>query len=251
MKSLYFFFILILFCNGFAQSNNNEQIRPFLMSLDHYNQTYIIKTQSFRLRWLNGLTQDNAFLIFEDIPCLNNDSARIMVSSSAEQQKVITDIELPNSVYIPDKNSNPEPSQTQVANTKEIVFENYGDEKLVITGERVNIRYKNLPSENTFIKYRSVEEGYFLQWLETKTVTPVKFDQLCQSFIVASPSKTIIMFDESLRYDQIVWTPFGNGQWEVRIGTHDREGCKSEALDKINKLQTKEYKNSRKYLIKK
>jgi hypothetical protein len=249
MKYMVFICTFILFgCLLYSQSDIiSERPRPIFWK--NFNQRERVKTEKLRFRYPSQIPEDISYVRM--IPTLNPGEFFIELQTDAYQTKV-QDMELPLSVEIPDKDTPPRPGRSiSGAASRVITFDTVGQSYLVFTGEIVNIQYKNIDTKKTFIKYSSVEEGYYIQLLETSTPTPVNFTKLCEKYIVASPSKTIIMVDNALKYEQIVWTPMDNGQWEVRIGTTGREGCSSPALENINKLRNPDYIKNRPWLIKK
>lgn len=148
---------------------------------------------------------------------------------------------LPTSVALPSDGGAPMPAMDKAKTpTTTLTFTKVGQREFVKTGEAVNLLYDGVDAKSTYVKYESAENGYWLELAFTKEPTIVEFSYLCQRFIVANPALTSIGFGNGLRYEQIVWTPRQDGSWEVRIGATER-GCKSEALDDINKLRTKDY----------
>lgn len=148
---------------------------------------------------------------------------------------------LPTSVTLPGDGGAPAPAMEKAKSpTTTLTFTKVGQREFVKTGEAVNLLYDGIDAKSTYVKYESAENGYWLEVALTKEPTIVEFSYLCQRFIVANPALTSIGFGNGLRYEQIVWTPRQDGSWEVRIGATER-GCKSEALDDINKLRTKDY----------
>lgn len=148
---------------------------------------------------------------------------------------------LPTSVTLPSDGGAPVTTMEKAKTpTTSLTFTKVGQREFVKTGEAVNMMYDGVDSKSTYVKYESAENGYWLELALIKEPTIVEFSYLCQRFIVANPALTSIGFGNGLRYEQIVWTPRQDGSWEVRIGATER-GCKSEALDEINKLRTKEY----------
>lgn len=158
-------------------------------------------------------------------------------------------IELPQSVYIPSDGSTPITGAEFVSkDNPTITFTKYGEKKFVKTGQNVNFIYEGISPENSFLLFESTDDGYYLQLIRNDAPAEIHFDRLCQTFIVADPAMTLITISDDIKYEQIVWTPRKEGNWEVRIGSTTR-GCKSEALDRLNKLRTSEYEKKAKSTI--
>lgn len=128
------------------------------------------------------------------------------------------------------------PSQT-------LTFSKIGEKFSVKYGEVVNIIYDGVDPEDTFIMYESTMNGYDLILKPKNETHLINFTYLCQQFVVLNPDRTLVAVPGNLRYEQVIWTPRSDGTWEVRLGSTDR-GCKSPALNDLNKLRTKEYQNS-------
>ena len=154
------------------------------------------------------------------------------------------------SVFIPKDGSSPIAyPDTNKNSSRVIAFSALGDRDTVYHGELVNIEYdNNLTDEKIYIAYESFDRGYYLELTSLHEMKRVKFNKLCQIYIVATPELTTVEFSDDLRYEQIVWTPREDNSWEVRIGTTGTgasgRGCNSEALQRINKLRTEEYEDN-------
>ncbi len=160
-------------------------------------------------------------------------------------------VKLPNSVSIPEDGSTPITGEEFVSKENPtITFTQYGEKKFVKTGQEVNFIYEGIDPEESFLLFESTDGGYFLQLVKSDEPTEINFTRMCQTFVVSSPTMTNISIDEKIKFEQIIWTPRKDGTWEVRIGSTNR-GCKSEALDRLNKLRTNEYeKNAKSTIIK-
>lgn len=231
-----------------AQDNTTENSKPKRVIWDHFGQREILKGERMIYRYEN-IEPDYTYLkLHPTLPHLGE--YEIELTTDADQIK-LESIATTQSVSIPDKDSPPEISDKPSKKfTRVVTFTKYGQEELVRTGESVNVTYENVDVPNSFISYRSVEDGYFLTLQKLSDKTPVKFNKLCESFIVRHPSKTLIMIDEKLKYEQVIWTPLENGQWEVRVGTV-QQSCPSPALKDLDKLRSPDYLAKRPMLIKK
>ncbi len=161
----------------------------------------------------------------------------------------VEEIELPLTVTIPKDGSSPIAGEVLAKNPDmTMTFNGYNEKQFVKTGTVVNFIYEGIDPENSFILYESTDEGYYLTLVKNNTPANIKFSRLCQTYIVASPQMTNITIDENVRFEQIIWTPRAEGNWEVRIGSTAR-GCKSEALDRLNKLRNQQYEKKVKETI--
>ena len=150
-------------------------------------------------------------------------------------------IETSKSVTIPQSGAPPIAGLAPVeAPSRTVSFTNIGEKLNVKTGEIVNIIYDGIDPENTYIVYESTPDGYILELAPKNETKVIEFSRLCQTFVVLSPDRTLLKVPETLKYEQIIWTPRADGSWEVRLGSQER-GCQSPALNEINKLRTKEY----------
>ena len=153
-------------------------------------------------------------------------------------------IDVTQSIIIPADGSSPIAlKKTSDKAVREIVFSKMGQNEQVLAGEIVNIRYDGINPEKVYIAYESFEDGYFLELSSLIEQKVVNFGKRCQSFIVASPATTTIRVEDAVRYEQLIWTPREDNSWEVRIGTV-QQGCKSAALEAIEKLRTREYESN-------
>jgi hypothetical protein len=173
----------------------------------------------------------------------NEDEYVLELATHANQAKP-KPIDVTQSIIIPMDGSSPIAlKKTSNTATRQIIFTKMNQREFVMSGETVNISYGTMNTDKVYISYESTEDGYFLELsslLEQKVVT---FTKRCQSFIVATPATTTIRVEEIVRYEQLIWTPRADNSWEVRIGTTQR-GCKSAALDDIDKLRTREYESN-------
>ena len=153
-------------------------------------------------------------------------------------------IDVTQSIIIPSDGSTPIAlKKTSDKAAREIVFSKMGQKEMVMNGETVNIKYEGVDPNLVYISYESFEDGYYLELSSIIEQKVVNFGKRCQSFIVASPATTTIRVAETVRYEQLIWTPREDNSWEVRIGTVE-QGCKSVALDAIKKLRTREYETA-------
>lgn len=151
---------------------------------------------------------------------------------------------LPKVVNVPSDGASPQSGMKTVEHpSKTFTFGKIGQREFVKTGETVNLIYDGVDLENTFLKYESGDDGYYLELALLNEPVNVSFKTLCQTFIVASPESTTIKIDPALKFEQIVWTPRNDGTWEVRIGATER-GCKSDALERLNKLRSSDYEKN-------
>jgi hypothetical protein len=172
-----------------------------------------------------------------------------LMASCMSQQGMRSDIQLkpvtlPQSVQLPSDGSTPITANTPgPRGSRSISFTRVGQREFVKTGESVNLVYEGIEPETTYLRYESVDEGYNLELAPLNDPVAVQFEKICQTFIVASPMTTTVQVVPELRYEQIVWTPRADGTWEVRVGTVER-GCRSEALDRLNRLRSTDYERS-------
>ncbi len=242
-----FLFLIVIYT--VAQEMNNLSDKPKRVVWDHFGQRVEFKGQKMIFRHENMEPDYTYMKLHPKLPL--SGEYELEITTDADQIKLESIVTTQN-VTIPDKNSSPVISDKPKKKfTREIVFNRYGQEELVNTGESVNISYEGVDVPNSFISYRSVEDGYYLTLQRSSDKTPVRFSKLCESFIVRHPSKTIVLIDDMLKYEQIIWTPLENGQWEVRIGTVQEDHCPSPALADLKKLRTSEYLGKRPRLIKK
>ena len=145
------------------------------------------------------------------------------------------------SIKVPEDGTTPVVGFMPVENpTRTITLNKIGDKIRVKTGESVNFIYEGINPEGTYLLYELTDDGYDLTLTKINQPVDIEFTRMCQIFIVASPELTSIKVNPNVKYEQIVWTPREDGTWEVRIGTTNR-GCKSEALDRLERLRNKEY----------
>ena len=158
-----------------------------------------------------------------------------------QENNKLEKVNLPKSVELPKDGSTPvagmTPSQTP---SQTITFKGYGEKVNVKTGETVNFVYDGIDPDQSYVMYESTDDGYTLTLAKLNQQVEVEFTRLCQTYVVASYKTTNVNLADDVKYEQIVWTPREDGTWEVRIGTTSR-GCKSEALDRLNRLRNREY----------
>ncbi|GAB1431126.1 hypothetical protein MASR2M18_19600 [Ignavibacteria bacterium] len=111
-----------------------------------------------------------------------------------------------------------------------------GQKQCVPFGKKVNFSFAMPDLQKYYMTYELNAEGYCVQLTGIYEVKSLHFTARCQKFIVPDPSYVSITYDESVKREQIVWTPLMNGNWEVRIGTV-AQGCISDALDQLEALQ--------------
>jgi len=166
------------------------------------------------------------------------------VVAEIEQSKSDYEIKPSMSVVIPKDGSGPIAGFTEASNSDVIItFSELGKPYFVQTGQTVNFIYEGVDPDDTYIMYESYGDGYNLTLRKKDDRVGVKFDKLCQLFIVGNPSLTNIKIPDNLKYEQIIWTPRTDGTWELRIGTTER-GCKSKSLDELQKMRNKNYEGS-------
>jgi hypothetical protein len=162
-----------------------------------------------------------------------------------EKEAPKPELKTTQSIIVPkDREFSPVAGETTIAKPDTtITISEIGQKFEVKTGQEVNLIYDGIDPEETYFVYESTFDGYMLELRRREDDIEITFKQMCQTFIVASPSLTNITLPKSLKWEQIVWTPRADGTWEVRIGTTER-GCKSKALQELKNLRTKEYDNS-------
>jgi hypothetical protein len=180
--------------------------------------------------------------------CLNTKQPHYTYDVDAEEDQQQTanvqKIKVTKSVTIPQDGSTPVAGYVEADNADRLITFSFVGEKFeVMTGQVVNLIYDGINPEETYIIFESTFDGYTLELAYREDPIAIRFNELCQTFIVASPELTSIRVPDNLRFEQIVWTPREDGTWEVRIGTTER-GCKSRALNKINTLRDSDYENS-------
>lgn len=162
-------------------------------------------------------------------------------SGSSNNEKI--DITVSKSISIPsDRESSPIPGFNTIdrADTT-LVFTSIGQKFEISLGKDVNLVYEgDINPEDVFLVYEQTLDGYSLQLKNRTDHIDISFLHLCQTAIVGSPNNTSINIPQNMKYEQIIWTPRIDGSWEVRIGTTER-GCKSRALQDLQKIRTKEY----------
>ncbi len=167
-------------------------------------------------------------------------------NADKDKEEVSVDIKTSQSVKIPnDKSLTPIPGMQPFASPDTVLYvSEIGQEFEVKNGQEVNFIYEDgIEPEETYFTYESTYDGYVLQLHERTEPVDVEFKRMCQIFIVANPNLTAVKVPNTLRYEQIIWTPRTDGTWEVRIGTTER-GCKSKALRELRKLRNKNYEHS-------
>jgi hypothetical protein len=153
-------------------------------------------------------------------------------------------IDVTNSVAIPSDGSAPVAGLRQSSKAdRTLTFNKVGDKFEVKQGEEVNIIYDGVDPDRTYITYESTYDGFTLELTNRDQTVSVEFNTLCQTYVVANPMLTNVSISDNLKYEQIIWTPRADGTWEVRVGTVER-GCKSKALDNLQKLRSKDYEKS-------
>ncbi|MFH1050535.1 MAG: hypothetical protein V1779_06340 [bacterium] len=166
------------------------------------------------------------------------------VVAEIEQSKNDYDIRTSKSVVIPDDGSGPIAGFSEVSNPDVIItFSELGVPQFVENGKTANFIYEGVDPDDTYIMYESYGNGYNLTLRKKDDRVGVKFEKLCQLFIVGNPSLTSIRIPDNLKYEQIIWTPRTDGTWELRIGTTER-GCKSKSLDELQKMRNKSYEGN-------
>ncbi len=142
---------------------------------------------------------------------------------------------------IPDNGSGPITGVVPLENPDTvIIFTGLDDRFFVPNGKDVNFVYDGIDPDETYIMFESALDGYYLTLKNKYEGVDVKFNKICQLFIVGNPSLTRIQVPSTLKYEQIIWTPRKDGTWELRIGSTER-GCKSKSLDELQKMRTKSY----------
>jgi len=154
------------------------------------------------------------------------------------------DIQVSQSAKIPKDGSGPVAGfSPEVQPDTVITFTGLDDRVFVSNGNAVNFIYDGIDPDDTYIMYESWEGGYYLTLKKMTQGVDVKFQKICQIFIVGNPSLTRVAVPPSMRYEQIIWTPRSDGTWELRIGSTER-GCKSKSLDELQKVRDKKYEGS-------
>mgnify|MGYP005854188835 CR=1 FL=1 len=149
------------------------------------------------------------------------------IASEIEQTKNDYKITPSKSVVIPKDGSGPVAGFSETSTPDIIItFKEFGVPQFIENGKTANFIYEGIDPDDTYIMYESYGNGYNLTLRKIDERVAVKFEKLCQLFIVGNPSLTSIRIPENLKYEQIIWTPRIDGTWELRIGSTER-GCKS------------------------
>lgn len=113
-----------------------------------------------------------------------------------------------------------------------------GQKHCVSFDKKVNFSFSMPDLQKYYMTYAIDGDGYCVQLTGIYEVTNLHFQARCQKFIVPDPSYVSLTYDESVKREQIIWTPLLNGNWEVRMGTVE-QGCISNALDQLILMQEK------------
>jgi hypothetical protein len=147
---------------------------------------------------------------------------------------------LPASLQFPSDGSLPVTGTGGGTAARTVTFSAIGQRIDVKNGETVNLIYDGIDPETSYLRYESTDDGYTLELAQRNDFVVLDFKTLCQVFVVESPTTCAVSVPENLRYEQVVWTPRSDGLWEARIGSVNR-GCRSEALDRLDRLRNSEY----------
>ena len=198
----------------------------------------IVKSEKYRMAYV-GAEEENTFILY--VPDSDEDSFILELSTFSTQAKP-KPIAITRGIEIPADGTSPKASQTAFdGQLKVITFKNYNQREIVYNGEKVNVEYDpSLNLDKCYLSYQSDEDGYWLELSKLNDQKVVIFDKLCQTFVVATPELTTVRVTDKIRYEQIIWTAREDKSWEVRIGSSER-GCKSDALNRLKDLRTKEY----------
>ena len=243
MKLVGIIIIAIVACSSFetsfAQSNNEEGYVPErIIMWNKVNQRETLKKCEEHLIIYVDAEPEVTYMRY--IESRNENEYILELSTHATQAKP-KPIDVTQSIIIPMDGSSPIALKKRSNNAgRQVAFTKVGQKEFVLNGETVNISYEGMNTEKVYISYESTEDGYWLELSSLMEQKVITFTKRCQSFIVATPATTTIRVDEVVRYEQLIWTPRADNSWEVRIGTV-AQGCKSAALDAIDKVRTKEY----------
>ena len=178
-------------------------------------------------------------------PAGNNKNSDVRFEKAKEEVNK-RDIATSQSVKIPqDRSRTPIAGEVPFESPDTVLYISQPGQKFEVKlGQEVNFIYDdNINPDETYFSYESTYDGYILELHKKTEPIEIEFKRMCQRFIVADPNLTIVVIPETLRYEQIIWTPRRDGTWEVRIGTTER-GCHSKAVNELRKLRTKEYEKS-------
>lgn len=154
------------------------------------------------------------------------------------------EIKTSHSARIPKDGNGPIAGYIPEAKPDTIITFNTLDERVFVSNSKaVNFIYEGIDPDETYIMYESWEDGYYLTLKSRQEGVDVKFNKLCQIFIVGNPALTRISIPVAMRYEQVIWTPRNDGTWELRIGSTER-GCKSRSLDDLQKARDKKYEGN-------
>ncbi len=244
-KILLMIVLMILFYSNSELYSQGEEAKAYvpdrIIMWDKVGQREVLKKCEEHLIIYVGAESELTYMRY--IESRIEDEYILELASHATQAKP-KPIDVTQSIIIPADGSSPIAlKKTSDKAAREIVFSKMGQKEQVMSGETVNIRYEGVNPDKVYIAYQSFEDGYYLELSSLMEQKVVTFAKRCQSFIVASPATTTIRVDDVCRYEQLVWTPREDNSWEVRIGTV-AQGCKSAALDAIDKLRTREYETA-------
>lgn len=228
-----------LLISGFpapAQEDDTEEIPKFIFWKEADQVDTITTDKPFEIQYYK-LDRENYYMRL-----IQHNEKKFSVTLKAYATKAKPKpIEVAQSIYIPEDGTSPISfNKSSEKSDRVITFTYIGQREKIKSGELVNIIYQNLKTDKIYISYESSDDGYWLELTSLHEMKRIRFDKLCQVWIVATPELTTIEFSDDVRYEQIIWTPREDNSWEVRMGAVER-GCKSEALRRIEKLRTKEY----------
>ncbi len=243
----YAFFILALFSllssfEAVSQESDEEAYVPDRIILwDKIGQRETLKKCEEYLIIYGNVEPELTYIRYIES---KNPEEYILQLSTFSSQARPKPIDVTQSIKIPMDGSTPISMKKKNKEAlKTLVFTKVGQREKVLNGDMVNIEYKDVNTNKTYIAYESTEEGYWLELSSLMEQKVINFSKRCQSYIVASPATTTVRVDDQVRYEQIIWTPRADNSWEVRLGTVE-QGCKSDALEAIQKVRTREYQQN-------
>jgi hypothetical protein len=131
-----------------------------------------------------------------------------------------------------------------------ITFVHMNQVEIIEPSQFIRILYDSkIDPGMTFFTYKSLDNGsYEMQIVPKGEGRTFVFNKMCDIFQSSYLESINFSVDRSLRYEQIIITPpAGNGPWEIRCGTVERN-CTSQSLSKLKKVQDNtEYLNKRAY----
>jgi hypothetical protein len=230
------FFALLLL--GFSPDNSVDA------TFSKFGQSYVIKSGEIPSISYENINSEISELIYSNNDIMFDDGDYRITLQSKVREKKIERPTLAKCIEIPADGSPPYiTGECSERLKKDITFNKINQREFLTTAQKANIVYdKSIDTNNVYILFEQAENGYFLELMDIKQKKSLELNRICKTFTIANPYLASIDIADHLRYEQVIWTPRPDGQWEVRIGTTGgRTKCKSPALNWLNKARTPEY----------